>query len=29
MKDNDLIINIENLIVHYETEEGTVRAVNG
>ncbi|HYF81608.1 MAG TPA: ABC transporter ATP-binding protein [Clostridia bacterium] len=29
MKDKNLILNIENLVVHYETENGTVKAVNG
>jgi peptide/nickel transport system ATP-binding protein len=29
MKDKNLILNIENLVVHYETENGTVQAVNG
>lgn len=29
MNDTELILNIENLEVHYETENGTVKAVNG
>lgn len=29
MKDRNLILNIENLVVHYETENGIVKAVNG
>lgn len=26
---SDLVLKIENLVVHYETEDGTVEAVNG
>jgi len=29
MNDTNLILNIENLVVHYETENGIVQAVNG
>lgn len=29
MKDDGLILDVRNLIVHYETEEGCVEAVNG
>ena len=29
MNDKNLVLNIENLVVHYETEYGTVKAVNG
>ena len=29
MNNKNLILNIENLVVHYETENGTVKAVNG
>ncbi len=29
MNNEDLILNVENLVVHYETEDGTVEAVNG
>ena len=28
-KDTDYILNIKNLVVHYETEDGIVQAVNG
>ena len=29
MAEQDLILNIENLVVHYETSDGVVQAVNG
>ena len=29
MNNEDLILNVENLVVNYETEDGTVEAVNG
>lgn len=29
MKDKNIILNIENLVVHYETENGIIKAVNG
>ena len=29
MKNDNLVLNIENLVVHYETENGIVKAVNG
>lgn len=29
MKNEDLVLNVENLVVHYETENGIVEAVNG
>ena len=29
MKDKNIILNIENLVVYYETENGTIKAVNG
>jgi peptide/nickel transport system ATP-binding protein len=29
MSNNDLILEIENLVVHYETEDGIIEAVNG
>ena len=29
MKDKNIILNIENLVVYYETENGIIKAVNG